>query len=328
MPGYQKIIGHEQIIHHMKLAIRYDRVSHAYILSGEAGMGKRTLAEAFMLALMCEKKEEEPCMACHGCIQAMTGNHPDLIYVTHEKAGSIGVDEIRHQVNDTVAVKPYYGGRKVYLIPDAQLMTPAAQNALLKTIEEPPSYCVILLLTDNPQAFLPTILSRCIHLPLKEVAEDQIRQYLITEKKTDRQEAELAASFARGNLGKAIGIVEGDSFRSLLTSATDLLKQIPECDITDMMERIRLLKEEKTDFPQLLDLFQIWYRDVLLLKTGTDSCLLIMKEEEEALSREAQHRSLHELEEIHEAIMKARFRLQANVNTEMTMELLLLTLRG
>ena len=134
MLGFSDITGHESIKESLQRSIRSDKVSHAYILSGEAGMGKKTMADAFALSLFCEKGGDGPCMACHACKQVMSRNHPDLIYVQHEKTGSIGVEDIRRQVNDTVYIRPYSSAYKLYIIDEAEKMTVQAQNALLKTI--------------------------------------------------------------------------------------------------------------------------------------------------------------------------------------------------
>ena len=132
MPGFQDILGHETIKEHFKKAIAVHKVSHAYILAGEAGMGRKSLANAFALTLLCEKGQTEPCLECHACKQVLSGNHPDLIYVTHEKPASIGVDDIREQINDTIQIRPYSANYKIYIVDEAEKMTVQAQNALLK----------------------------------------------------------------------------------------------------------------------------------------------------------------------------------------------------
>ena len=132
MAGFHDIIGHEKIKEHLQKAIGYQRVSHAYILSGEEGMGRKTIAKAFAMTLLCEKHGTEPCMECHSCKQFLSGNHPDVIWVTHEKPASIGVDDVRIQINDTVSIRPYSSPYKIYLVDEAEKMTVQAQNALLK----------------------------------------------------------------------------------------------------------------------------------------------------------------------------------------------------
>lgn len=104
--GFQDILGNDMVKEHFKKAIENHKISHAYILTGEAGMGRKSIANAFAMTLLCEKGGNEPCMVCHSCKQVLGGNHPDLIYVTHSKPGSIGVDDIREQINDTIMIRP------------------------------------------------------------------------------------------------------------------------------------------------------------------------------------------------------------------------------
>ena len=176
MGSFKDVVGHKDIVKYISSAVENNRVSHAYILNGERGSGKKMLANLFAMTLLCETGDNEPCGKCHSCKQAESGNHPDIIRVTHEKPNSISVDDIRTQVNNTVDIKPYQGPYKVYIIPQADMMTPQAQNALLKTIEEPPKYAVIILLTSNIGGLLPTIQSRCVRLDLKVVDDGLVKK--------------------------------------------------------------------------------------------------------------------------------------------------------
>ncbi len=327
MPGFKDILGHDQIKEHLKQAAQTGKVSHAYILSGEAGMGRKSLANAFAMSLLCEKGLAEPCMKCHACRQVLAGSHPDLIYVTHEKPASIGVDEIRKQVNDTVMIRPYSSYYKIYVIDEAEKLTVQAQNALLKTIEEPPSYVVILLLTTNLDALLPTILSRCIQLKLKPLPDSVVREYLIQSEQVPESEADVYAAFARGNLGKAIHLAKSDEFRQLYQETIALLKHIKDADISELLDYIRSMKENGRDLYELLDFLQMWYRDVLMYKTTKDLNLLIFREEYSIIKSMSTLSSYEGLEAILEAIDKARVRLDANVNMELVMELMLLTMK-
>ena len=176
MAGFNNIIGHEEIIRHLKNAMKTGKVSHSYIFTGRPGSGKKLLATTYAMTLQCEQGGTEPCQKCDSCKKAMGKNHPDIIMVNHEKPGTISIDEIREQVIYDVAVKPYCSPYKIYIIPDAELMTVQAQNALLKTIEEPPEYAVIMLLTSNADAMLPTIQSRCVRLDLKVVDDSLVKK--------------------------------------------------------------------------------------------------------------------------------------------------------
>ena len=175
MAGFKDIIGHEQIIEHLQNAITMDKVSHAYIINGPDKSGKMMLAEAFAAALQCERGGNEPCMECHSCKQAAGRNQPDILYVRHEKPNTISVDDIRTQLNNDIVIKPYSSKYKIYIVDEAEKMNVQAQNALLKTIEEPPAYAIILLLTTNADLFLPTILSRCVTLNIKAVPDEKIK---------------------------------------------------------------------------------------------------------------------------------------------------------
>ena len=327
MLGFNDILGHEQIKEHFRNAVQTGKVSHAYILSGEAGMGRKSLANAFALNLLCEKGLPDPCMQCHACKQVLAGSHPDLIYVTHEKPASIGVDDIREQINDTILVRPYSSYYKIYIVDEAEKMTVQAQNALLKTIEEPPSYAVILLLTTNPDAFLPTILSRCVQLKLKPLKDVVVKEYLIQSLGVEESQAEIYAAFARGNLGKAIHLAESEDFKRMYDEILHMLKHLKEADISELLDYIHKLREENLDIYSCLDFMQMWYRDVLMYKTTKDINLLIFKDEFSTIKSMSTVSGYEGLERILEAIDKARIRLDANVNTELVMELMLLTMK-
>ena len=153
MATFRDVVGQDQIKSHLKTAIKMKKVSHAYIISGERASGKEFISGIFAQALQCEKGGEEPCGECHSCKQAMSKSHPDIKYITHEKPASIGVDDIREQISEDVAIKPYSGPYKIYIVSEAEKMTVQAQNAILKTLEEPPAYVVIMLLTTNSGSF-------------------------------------------------------------------------------------------------------------------------------------------------------------------------------
>ena len=135
MSEYQRMIGEELIIEHFTRAVTHNKISHSYILNGESGMGKKTLARYFSMAIQCEKQDGIPCLECTSCKQALSGNHPDIVWVTHEKETVIAVDEIREQLVSDILIKPYKSKHKIYIVDEAQKMNVATQNAVLKTIE-------------------------------------------------------------------------------------------------------------------------------------------------------------------------------------------------
>ena len=326
--GFQDILGNDMIKEHFKKAIENNKISHAYILTGEEGTGRKSIANAFSMALLCEKGGKEPCMVCHSCKQVLSGNHPDLIYVKHEKPNSIGVDDIREQINDTIMIRPYSSYYKIYIVDEAEKMTVQAQNALLKTMEEPPFYAVIILITTNQEAFLPTILSRCVQLKLKPLKDFTVKSYLSEHLGVPEKEAEICAAFARGNLGKAIHLASSDEFKELYQKVMMMVKNISTMDIVSLLDHIREMKEQNFDMEDVLDLLQLWYRDVLMYKVTKDMNLLIFKDEYKVINGMVQKVDYAGLEKILASIDTARTRLSANVNMELAMELLLLTMKN
>ena len=327
MAGFHDILGHEQIIAHLQNAIEEDKVSHAYIFNGPEASGKMMLAEAFAMALQCEGEGKRPCLECRSCRQAADHNQPDIIYVSHEKPNTIGVDDIRTQINNDIDIKPYSSRYKVYIVDEAQKMNQQAQNALLKTIEEPPAYAIILLLTTNADSFLQTILSRCITLNLKAVKEDKIKEYLMKHYQIPDYQADICAAFSQGNVGKAIQLASSEEFGELKASVLQLMKRLEDIDLYEMTGAVKQIAEYKLSVNDYFDLMMIWFRDVLYLKATNDVDGLIFKDEVYDIKKQAAKRSYQGLETLLEALEKAKIRLNANVNFDLVIELLLLTIK-
>ena len=327
MAGFSDIIGHNQIVEHLRNAIRMEKISHAYILNGESNAGKMMLAETFAMALQCEAEGVEPCMNCRSCHQAAEHNQPDIIYVTHEKPNVISVDDIRHQLNNDIVIKPYSSKYKIYIVDEAEKMNTQAQNALLKTIEEPPAYGVILLLTTNADSFLPTILSRCITLNLKSVNEDLIKDYLMKKYQIPDYQADVCAAFAQGNVGKAIQLASSGEFNELKASALSLVKKLDDMDLYELNECIKQINDFKPKIGEYFDLLTLWFRDVLYMKATNDVNNLIFKDEVYDIKKQAAKRSYSGIENILQALEQAKVRLNANVNFDLVIELLLLNIK-
>ena len=327
MAGFSDIIGHNQIIDHLKNAIRMEKISHAYILNGENNSGKMMLAEAFAMALQCEEHGDEPCMECRSCRQAKEHNNPDIIYVSHEKPNIISVDDIRQQLNNDIVIKPYSSKYKIYIVDEAEKMNVQAQNALLKTIEEPPAYGIILLLTTNADSFLPTILSRCITLNLKSVNEELIKSHLMKQYHIPDYQADVCAAFAQGNVGKAIQLAASDEFNELKSFTLSVVKKLDELDLYELNQLIKQIGEIKPKIQEYFDLLTLWFRDVLYMKATGDVNNLIFKDEVYDIKKQATKRSYAGIETILQALEQSRVRLNANVNFDLVIELLLLTIK-
>lgn len=327
MGSFKDVVGHKDIIKYIENAVSEGKVSHAYILNGERGAGKKMLASLFAATLLCEKGGPDPCNVCHSCRQAESGNHPDIIRVQHEKPNTISVDDIRQQVNNDIQIKPYQGAYKIYIIAEADLMSVQAQNALLKTIEEPPEYAVIFLLTENAEVLLPTITSRCVMLKLRNIKDTLIKKYLMETMEVPDYKADVCTAFAQGNMGRAILLANSEHFNEIRDEAVQLLKYIDEMELNEIVKAIKRINTFKLEVNDYLDIIMIWYRDVLLYKATKDITTVVFKDQIKYIKERAKKSSYEGIELIIESLEKAKTRLKANVNFDLVMELLLLTIK-
>ena len=345
MADFSDIIDQEQMKEHMQHVLKTDKVSHAYIISGESGSGKEFIARIFAKALQCESKQEkgeylEACNECPSCIKALSENHPDIITITHEKPASIGVNDIRHKLRDDVVIKPYESRYKIYIIPEGEKMTVEAQNALLKTLEEPPSYIVIIILTSNLNAFLPTIISRCIVLPMKVARDDSIRKYLMEQCQVVDYKAMLCASFARGNVGKALELASNERFETLKNETIELVSRLKHLETHEIMDRVHMLLEpaegeEKASkkgidiaqYEDFMDILLFLFRDMLLYKASENDHHLIFTDKVSYISSVTADISFEEINMIIKEMETAKSRINSNVNIDLALELMLLSMK-
>ena len=322
---FEEVKGQDAIVTTLKNQIRSDRIGHAYLFCGTRGTGKTSIAKLFAKSVNCEHPVDgSPCGECASCKAIAEGRSMNVVEI--DAASNNGVDNIREIVNE-VAYSPTEGKYRVYIIDEVHMLSTGAFNALLKTLEEPPSYAVILLLTTNQEAFLPTILSRCVQLKLKPLRDFTVKKYLTDTLHVEEADADIYAAFARGNLGKAISLASSEDFKLLHGEMLHLLKHVKEMDISELLDYIRKMKEENLDIYECLDFMQLWYRDVLLYKVARDMNQLIFKDEYSSINEMGQKCSYEGLEKILQAIDKARIRLDANVNMELAMELMLLVMK-
>lgn len=328
MANFKDIIGQESIKKHLQTAIKTGNLSHAYIINGEYGSGRQTIASALAKTIQCQSKTDDTdaCGVCTSCKQAESHNHPDIKYITHDKT-SISVNDIREQLNNDISIKPYSSEYKIYIIPDANKMTEQAQNALLKTIEEPPVYAIIILLTENCDSLLPTIRSRCVTLTMNPIEKDKICTYLENKFQLEPEQAQIAANYCQGNIGKAIRFASSSDFIEMKNQVLKLLKNLDSMDIASIIDTIKEFSTHKNDINDYLDLMLLWYRDVLMFKVTKDANLLLYNDEYSAISEQATKRDYENIENIIAAIDKAKVRLKANVNFDVTIELMILAMK-
>ena len=317
------MLGNERTIERIRKDISAGYLSHAYLFSGEKGMGKKSLSEILCLSLFCkEKSGGEPCRTCPDCKKVLSGNHPDILRVVHEKPDLYRVDEIREQVCDTVEIRPYEGARKVYIIEEAQKMAPQAQNALLKTLEEPPAFVTILLLCDDETKLLETVKSRCVKVRMEPVPDPMIHRLLLTECGADPETADICTAFARGNAGLAQSLCRDEDFKSLYRKVINLCRNLSSMDAGSMLEFGKEFAADGSSYEDFFSLLSLWCRDVLMTGLSGDGGLTFQNERG-ALRAQAGKMSPEKVTKILSAIETASRRIKANVNKELTLELLL-----
>lgn len=337
MAEISEILGNERIKEHFITAVRHKKISHAYIIEGDKGSGKKLLADAFAKILQCEGRKTtgsvEACGKCESCIQMEHHDHPDVIWISHEKLSVISVGEIREQIVNTVDIMPYKGPYKIYIVDEAEKMNAAAQNAILKTIEEPPEYAIIFLLTTNRGAFLDTILSRCILLATRQVPGTAVEKYLMEKCNVSKEEAEFATGFSLGNIGKAEAIVSSEEFRDLKDLTLSILRYIHEIESYEIADKVKEYKKYKNRIDDFFDIFLMWFRDIMLLKVDNpvnaeaSKKKIIFKNEYMYLKKQVDKLDLEAIDYVINRIHRARVRIKSNVNFDATLELLIVEAR-
>ena len=322
---FQEIWGNALQTEHLKRAAMSGKISHAYLFLGGAGAGKRLFANTFAKALQCEQAAKNPaaipCGHCKSCRAFDAANHPDVIYIRSEKK-TLGVDEIREQLIETVDLKPYQYDRKIYIIEKADSLTPQAQNALLKTLEEPPAYAVFLLLAERAEAFLPTILSRVVMLKLHPLSEDDIMKYLMQRAGLSEEESRIYAAYAQGRIGQALELIGDEGFRAMRQEILEKLAALPSAAEGEVYLWAKDWEVYKNDL-RFLDIIELWYRDLLTAKCLREERYLIQRDQKDAIFRCAAEPA-EILAQKATAVRRARQRLAQNANFRLTLEVMLM----
>ncbi|MBR1736142.1 MAG: DNA polymerase III subunit delta [Firmicutes bacterium] len=318
---YRNIIGNENLKKNLRSAALFSRPSHSYIFNAPDGMGKHTAAITFAKSLECENitQSGEPCGKCLSCIGVESDNNPDIIFVSASKK-TVGVDDIREKIIKKAGIKNFKYRYKIFIIENADTMTVPAQNALLKTIEEPPENCIFLMLAENYERFLPTVLSRCVLVKLMPIGDTVISSYLRNKCGIDASRADICASFARGNLGKALQLADSQEFISSREYVISLIFELNKADLIGMYETADKFEENKDKTEVYLDMMYLFYRDVLMYKNFGNDSFVTEKDKMTQIRMAADLYDKKDLFRILDAISSAMTSLTQNVNYKMTIE--------
>lgn len=265
MQGFSAILGQSGAVEILKAALESGRIAHAYLFNGPRGVGKRLTATVFARALNCQAGSGKPCDRCIACQKAVNGNHPDLMYLRPE-GNSFRIEQVR-ALQKSVYAKVYEGMHKVYVIEDAHKATIQASNSLLKTLEEPPPGCVFILVTENPQALPPTILSRCQRVNFAPLDRDVMRG-LLMDRGLPPEQVGLAVNLANGSLGEALEIIDNQKISQARHLAVDFIQAAFGKSYYRRFKLIEAVDKEKIDPQLFLEQLLSLLRDLYFMLSG------------------------------------------------------------
>ncbi len=313
------VYGHDWAVEYLQKGLANERVRHAYLITGTSALGKSTLAHVFALALNCLADERRPCMQCRACKKIISGNHTDVMYAELEN-DRLKIGVIR-AMSSWLAMKPYEGRYRVAVLPDFDKADPRAQDALLKTLEEPPPHAVLILQSTSLESILSTITSRSQIIHLRPVSAPVIQDVLTTIYQADPTTARQIARFSGGRIGWAIQALQTPDLLDQRAADLDLLEQIVRSPRVERFQLAKDLSKDKTALAPRLELWLTYWRDVLLFLEGTAVPVA-------NIDREVQIQQLAydmDADDVQQAIYATR-RLLNTLHTNLTVQLALETL--
>ncbi|WP_286035000.1 DNA polymerase III subunit delta' [Megamonas hypermegale] len=324
MNDWSSVQGHEQIKNDLRQLLAEKRLPHALLFTGIEGIGKNLTAKVLAKVLFCSG-EEKPCNICPSCRAFDAQNHPDFYYLEPEgKANNIKIEQIR-QMQSQIALSPYLADKRVVIINDAETMNEAAENSLLKTLEEPTGDVVFILVTANKDLLLPTILSRCMKLYFAPLSEDEIKIILKSKYAVEEDKATVIAKLSGGSMKRAISFLDDDNF-NLCQNAMDFLsKDLNAKDIWQISDEFSAM--DKAKIKQWADFLQMIIRDLLLLQAGADDNLLYNRDKKDVLDKLIVNFSLNRLFNCQNLIENLVKRLSSNADLKLMMQDFMLSWR-
>ena len=275
---FNNIIGNINNKMILENAIKNDKITHSYIFSGPEGIGKLLFAKEFAKAILCDSKENKPCNNCKSCVEFENSNHPDF-FIIDEQDETIKTEMMKKLTKD-ILEKPLENKKKIYIINNSENMTREAQNTLLKTLEEPPEYIIIILITTNTNLMLNTIKSRCINIIFNKLSDDELKNYF----KEDITKEIL--KFSEGSISKAIKIKEKEEMYQQINTEIKKIEQLNELEILKLK---RIIFNKKEDIEEILEYLNLVFYDIIINNPNNaikyNNCIKIIENTKRRLKR-------------------------------------------
>ena len=260
--SFHELIGNEKIKQNLIKIVNTNTISHSYMFIGTKGIGKKLFAKEFAKGILCSSQEQKPCENCKSCLEFVSGNHPDYDEIgLEDEENSIKIDTIR-QMQKKVQELPIVSSRKVYIIDDSEYMTKDAQNCLLKTLEEPPSFVTIILIVSNENSLLNTIKSRCIKLYFNDLTNEELEKYLQENYSIHDFETNLIQA-CQGSIGRARQIYNNKEMYQQLDT---IFNNIEQYSLTQIYSKLDVLYKNKEEIQEILA-----YLNTIFIKKAKDN---------------------------------------------------------
>lgn len=283
--SFNQIYGHKENKDKFNTLLENNRVSHSYIFDGVDGIGKRFFAINLVKALLCENKENDACEVCSSCKKINSFNHPDLKIIEPD-GNSIKNEQIK-EFRKFLNYKPNESDRKIIIIDNSEKLTISSQNTILKVLEEPPEYALIIFITNNVNLLLDTVKSRCQFIKFNRLKNDEIIKFLLNEKNVSNDDAKIISVFSDGVVYKAISALESEDFINLREKVINYSNSILFSDKINSIKGINFLNKEKDNISVIFDIMIIWFRDIVIFKNTNNIETIINKDKKEMIKKNA-----------------------------------------
>ena len=328
--SFNDIIGQERAIKILTKSLKKNKVSSSYIFVGSEGTGKKLTAIEFAKAVNCLNlsKDSEACEDCQSCSEISKQCSPDLKIIEPIK-NSIKIEQIR-EMRKEIGLKPFKNKKKIYIIDKAEKMTLEASNCLLKTIEEPPYYAIIILICSRIDPILPTIVSRCQIINFGLITSIKIKELSLSKiKNIEKEKAEIISKLAQGSIGKAFKLLtDKEYFIRRETLLNYLSTIVPGKYSNDFFEKVEKIILEIDKIEEILEIIKLWYRDILIIKKTGKQKYIVNCDKVEMLGKKSQVYSQKMLIDILNYLELAEEYLTKNVNKRLILERLYMKMVG